>query len=74
MDQTLAHYSFLPWVRQGLGNQITEQDTLGNGVPTNPVLERPEVIVSAKVKAVDSAGGTHSPDANLKTSKNSRSG
>lgn len=61
MDKTLAHYSFLPWVRQGLGNQITEEDTLGNGVPTNPVLERPEVIVSTEVKAFDAGGGTHNP-------------
>ena len=25
----LAHYSFLPWLRQGLAAKITEKDTLG---------------------------------------------
>lgn len=47
----LANYSFLPWVRLGLGNEILEADSLGNSLPANPALERPEIHVTAKVKA-----------------------
>lgn len=50
MSDTLAKYSFLPFVRLGLGNQITEQDTLGVS-PYGTILERPEVQVSLNVKA-----------------------
>ena len=51
MNETLAKYSFLPWVRQGLGNNIIEADTLGGNLPNNAALERPDVQVSAKIKA-----------------------
>ena len=51
MNETLAKYSFLPWVRQGLGNNIIEADTLGGNLPSNAALERPDVQVSAKIKA-----------------------
>ena len=27
-NMTLANYQFLPWVREGLGNTITDVDTL----------------------------------------------
>ncbi|SDC91501.1 hypothetical protein SAMN04488104_100953 [Algoriphagus faecimaris] len=50
-NSTLASYSFLPWVRQGLGNEILETDFLGNSLPSNATLERPEINVSAKLKA-----------------------
>lgn len=46
----LANYSFLPWVRMGLGNEIIEVDSLGAALPGNPVLERPEISVSATLK------------------------
>jgi hypothetical protein len=52
MAETLAKYSFLPFVRLGLGNQITEQDSLGNH-PHGSVVERPEIGVSFRVKASD---------------------
>jgi hypothetical protein len=52
MSDTLAKYSFLPFVRLGLGNQITELDSLGNN-PHGSVVERPEIGVSFKVKASD---------------------
>ncbi len=32
MSETLAHYSFIPWLRRGLGNKIAEQDALGADV------------------------------------------
>ncbi|MHA7131035.1 hypothetical protein [Algoriphagus namhaensis] len=47
----LAKYSFLPWVRLGLGNEIKESDFLGNAVPANAAVERPEIEVVAQVKA-----------------------
>lgn len=50
-DSVLARYSFLPWVRQGLGNEIIESDFLGNALPNNATVERPEISVTAKVKA-----------------------
>jgi len=50
MAETLAKYSFLPWVRQGLGNEIIEADTFGNA-PGNGAIERPDVLVKTKVKA-----------------------
>ncbi len=54
MAETLAKYSFLPWVRQGLGNEIIEADTFGNA-PGNGAIERPEVLVKTKVKATKGA-------------------
>lgn len=50
-DSVLANYSFLPWVRQGLGNEILEADFLGNTLPNNATLERPEITVTTKVRA-----------------------
>jgi hypothetical protein len=50
-NEPLANYSFLPWVRSGLGNEILETDTLGANLPTNPTLNRPQVTVVARVKA-----------------------
>ena len=51
MSEILASYSFLPWVRQGLGNEIIEADTLGNALPNNAAVERPEILVKTTVKA-----------------------
>ncbi|SFT99709.1 hypothetical protein SAMN04489724_3274 [Algoriphagus locisalis] len=66
-DSVLASYSFLPWVRQGLGNEILEADYLGNAIPTNATLERPEIPVTANVKA--SKGSTTSVVPVVKTVK-----
>jgi hypothetical protein len=54
-NDTLANYSFLPWVRSGLGNEIIELDTLGASLPANPALNRPQVSVEANLKASNSA-------------------
>ncbi len=43
-----ARYSFLPYVRLGLGNQITETDQLGEA-GSGGIIERPEVTVSFEV-------------------------
>lgn len=50
-DSVLASYSFLPWVRKGLGNEIIEADFLGNAIPNNAAVERPEITVSVNLKA-----------------------
>jgi len=34
MSETLAHYGFIPWLRQGVASKITEKDTLGVGSGT----------------------------------------
>lgn len=50
-----AEFSFLPWLRYGLGNEITEEDKLGANPGAAAVLDRPEVSVSFEVEA--SKGG-----------------
>lgn len=52
----VAKYSFLPFFRLGLGNQITETDNLGVENPSG-VKERPEVSVSVDVTGTDTAQG-----------------
>ena len=66
-DSVLASYSFLPWVRQGLGNEILEADFLGNAIPNNASIERPEITVTTKVKA--SKGETSQTHSITKTVK-----
>ena len=55
MSETLAHYSFLPWLRQGLSAKIKEADSLG-AAPTNPALERAELVITAKLTHTDRSG------------------
>jgi hypothetical protein len=43
----LAQYSFIPWLRQGISNQITEIDDLGSG---NSTLQRATFEVNVKIK------------------------
>lgn len=52
MPEQLAKYSFLPWMRTGLGNEITETDLLGSNPGNNAVAERPQVQVQVKVEAL----------------------
>lgn len=33
-DETLAHYTFVPWLRRGIASEIAERDTLGSGPGT----------------------------------------
>lgn len=51
MDNTLAHYSFLPWLRQGISNKINELDNLGANIPESSSMarERPEITVRLKL-------------------------
>lgn len=57
MAEPLAHYSFLPWFRQGLNSQIIEKDTLGASNGT--VMERAQlnVTLSLHAAAVEGDGG-----------------
>lgn len=52
----VAKYSFLPFVRQGLGTQISETDNLGVENASG-VKERPEVLVSVVVSGTDTGQG-----------------
>jgi len=64
MSETLAHYSFLPWLRQGLAAKINEADSLG-AAPANPALERATLTITAQLTHTDRSGspeGTHTQD------------
>jgi len=58
MSDTLANYSFLPWVRLGLGNEILESDFLGGTIPGNASKERPEIQVNVKMEASKEGNST----------------
>lgn len=51
----IAHYSFIPWFRQGLNSQIIEKDTLGK--PGGTALERASIPVQLTVQAEHLDGG-----------------
>ena len=46
---TLAKYSFIPWLRQGIANSIVEQDSLGNPNSNATAIERPELTVKLRL-------------------------
>ncbi|EOZ93597.1 hypothetical protein A33Q_3543 [Indibacter alkaliphilus LW1] len=71
IDTTPAEFSFLPWLRYGLGNEITEEDSLGAELGSNPVMDRPEVIVSFEIEASKSGqkGATNPENKISKTVK-----
>ena len=46
---SLAKYSFLPWLRQGLSSKIIEKDKLGVTPSGSMARERPELTVSIKL-------------------------
>jgi hypothetical protein len=48
MSEILPKYSFLPWLRQGIANQINLTDNLANGASTIP--ERVTIGLQVKVK------------------------
>lgn len=50
MNETLARYTFLPWLRQGIASKISRQDNLGNplGNDAGPT-ERASVTVTLQV-------------------------
>lgn len=56
MSDVLPKYAFLPWLRQGIANQINQVDNLGNGSNTihpvngSQVLERINIDLKVKIK------------------------
>lgn len=57
MSDALAHYSFLPWMRQGIGNKIAEKDA--QGVPAGTMaVERAEIVVGLTVEGTDANDGS----------------
>ena len=59
MSDPLAHYSFIPWMRRGLGNKISEEDQLGNTVSGDSFAdERAEIDVDLVLKYQQLSGGT----------------
>ncbi len=52
---SLAKYSFIPWLKQGIANKIVEQDNLGAPIPSNSsmAMERPELTVKLKLNTTE---------------------
>jgi len=50
MSAALAHYSFVPWLRQGIGTRIPEKDTLGTP-DANSALERADLQVAITLES-----------------------
>ncbi len=57
MAETLAHYSFLPWLRQGLAAKIAEADTLG--AADSPAVERAALKIDLVVRDTGHDAATH---------------
>ena len=62
MSEKLAHYSFIPWLRQGVGIKIPEKDSLGQDPAGNMIKERAELAVILKLEdtAIDNAATNES--------------
>ncbi len=57
MSDPLAHYSFLPWLRQGIGTRISDVDA--KGAPTSGMAtERAELEVGLTLESTDVNDGT----------------
>ena len=65
MTEILARYAFLPWMRQGLANQIQEEENFNDFSSTPPsgawATGRPEVEVKAHITATKGSS-THEED------------
>lgn len=57
MAEDIAHYSFLPWLRQGLNSQIIETDTLAAGGGTAVERAQLNVELTVHADAVEGDGG-----------------
>ena len=56
MSKPLAHYSFIPWLKQGIGSKISEKDALGN--PTAGMAkERADLQVGITLESTDVSDG-----------------
>jgi hypothetical protein len=50
---TSATYSFIPWLRQGIANNIVETDNLGIPNSNTSAIERPELNVKLRLNTTD---------------------
>ena len=52
---SLAKYSFIPWLKQGIANKIIEQDNLGAPIAQGSSMakERPELTVKLKLNTIE---------------------
>jgi len=57
MSETLAHYGFIPWLRQGVASKITEKDNLGVGSGTE--VERAKIDVSVTLRDTEVGDGSN---------------
>lgn len=64
-DPILPKYSFLPWLRQGISNQIDQVDNLANGDSSTP--ERISIDLKVKINATGTLGNiVHNVDSSVK--------
>ncbi len=57
MSDPLAHYSFIPWLRQGIGTKISEKDAFG--LPSSTMAkERADLQVGITLESTDIADGS----------------
>lgn len=69
MSESLAHYSFLPWMRRGIGTLIAEGDALGSA-PSDPMSkERADMEVSLTLESADITDGSTDQNTIPKTFK-----
>jgi hypothetical protein len=62
MSDPLAHYSFIPWLKQGIGTRISETDALGAPV-SGMAAERADLVVGITLEStdIDDAGKIETP-------------
>jgi hypothetical protein len=62
MSNPLAHYSFLPWLRRGIGNMIEEQDAKGTAPTGAMAKERANIQVGVTITSTEIENDVETPD------------
>lgn len=69
MSTPLAHYAFLPWLRRGISNMISENDALGVNPNGGMAVERANMTVGLTLRTTDIADGSTDENVLEKTFK-----
>lgn len=59
MNETVAKYTFLPWMRQGLANRLSKTDHLGKDANELTDTEAPGIDLTVQLKGEKREGGTN---------------
>lgn len=68
-EEELAHYAFLPWVRQGISSQIDELENKGASPTGGMAKERAELEVEIRIGSNDTSGAERDNETVTKTLK-----